>query len=251
MTATEPRDVVFLHSATGLESTAAWLGPLNVRLAQMGYSRFDPDFDRITSPDYLDELLGGECGSEPARTWTKRGDADYEQSKLRYLLYRDELCRAGRAWERTWTGPTASFVSDNGWMTRVGARFLKPVRQYEHNKDCRWAAQRAVLNQLPKSGSIILIAHSLGSVLALDLLTKLPPDLNVDLLLTIGSPLAIRHLGWPGFDPNHEFPYDRVGGWVNLYDSWDLVTIGRGVGGRFAAACDISVFTDTAHDSAA
>jgi len=49
----------------------------------------------------------------------------------------------------------------------------------------------------PKSGSIILIAHSLGSVVAVDLLTKLHPNLSIDLLVTIGSPLAIKHLSNP------------------------------------------------------
>jgi hypothetical protein len=123
------------------------------------------------------------------------------------------------------------------------------VRRYQDQRDCRWAAQRAVLDQLPKSGSIILIAHSLGSVVAVDLLTKLHPNLSIDLLVTIGSPLAIKHLGHPGFEA--EFPYERVGGWVNLYDPGDFVTIGRGVGRRFPAACDIAVQTGQAHNAVA
>src|ERR1019366_5472038 len=85
--------------------------------------------------------------------------------------------------------------------------FLAPVRRYQDQRDCRWAAQRAVLDQLPKSGSIILIAHSLGSVVAVDLLTKLHPNLRVDLLVTIGSPLAIKpvrqrwYASWRRFAP--------------------------------------------------
>jgi hypothetical protein len=47
---THARDVVFLHGASGPEDAAMWLAPLNVRLAQMGHSRFDGDHDRITSP---------------------------------------------------------------------------------------------------------------------------------------------------------------------------------------------------------
>ena len=154
----------------------------------------------------------------------------------------------GRTWERFGTAPDPSWLPDglvdDTWFTQLGVRFLAPVRRYQDQRDCRWAAQRAVLDQLPKSGSIILIAHSLGSVVAVDLLTKLHPNLRVDLLVTIGSPLAIKHLGHSGFEA--EFPYDRVGGWVNLYDSGDFVTIGRGVGRRFPAACDIAVQTGQA-----
>ena len=246
---THARDVVFLHGASGPEDTAAWLEPLNLRLAQMGHSRFDPDHDRITSPAYLEELLLGRPGSEPARTWTKK-DAGYERSRLRYVKRQEELSQVGRTWERLGAGPLVSWLpdglADDSWFTQLGVRFLAPVRRYQDQRDCRWAAQRAVLDQLPKSGSIILIAHSLGSVLAVDLLTKLPPHLKVDLLVTIGSPLAIKHLGHPGFEA--EFPYDRVGGWVNLYDPGDFVTIGRGVGRRFPSACDIAVQTGQAHD---
>jgi hypothetical protein len=244
---------VFLHGASGPEETATWLGPLNLRLAQMGHSRFDPDHDRITSPTYLKELLLGNPGPEPARTWSKGNDQDHQRSRLRYLQRQEELSQVGRAWERLGTGPVVSWLPDDvahdSWVTQVGIRFVSPARRYQRERDCRWAAQRAVLDQLPRSGSIILIAHSLGSVLAVDLLTKLHPHLQVDLLVTIGSPLAIKDLGHPGFEA--EFPYDRVGGWVNLYDPGDIVTIGRGVGRRFPAACDIAVETGQAHNALA
>lgn len=250
---THARDVVFLHGASGPEDAATWLGPLNVRLAQMGHSRFDPGHDWVTSPAYLDELLLGGPGPEPSRTWTKGSDRDHQRSRLQYLQRQDELSRVGRTWERLGTGPVVSWVPDNladdGWVTRIGIRFVHAARRYQHDRDSRWAAQRAVLDQLPKSGSIILIAHSLGSVVAVDLLTKLPPDLKVDLLLTIGSPLAIKRLGHPGFEAG--FPYERVGGWVNLYDPGDIVTVGSGVGRRFPTARDIPVETGQSHDAVA
>ncbi|MEP7192150.1 MAG: hypothetical protein ABI903_04725 [Actinomycetota bacterium] len=249
---THARDVVFLHGASGPEDEASWLGPLNLRLAQMGHSRFDPGHDRITTPSYLKELLLGIPGSEPERTWTKGSERDHQQSRLRYLQRQDELSRAGRTWERFGAGRVVSWLpddlADDGWVTRIGISFVHSVRLYQRDRNCRWAAQRAVLDQIPRSGAIILIAHSLGSVIALDLLTKLHPNLTVDLLLTIGSPLAIKRLGDPGFA---EFPYDRVGGWVNLYDPGDIVTVGCGVGRRFPAACDITVETGQSHAAAA
>ena len=250
---TQARDLVFLHGASGPEGAASWLGPLNLRLAQMGHSRFDPGHDRITCPSYLSELLAAKPGAEPASTWTKRDRREHERSRLRYAQRQDELSRVGRVWERSGPGPVVSWVpddlADDGWVTRIGIRFVNPARRYQRERACRWAAQRAVLDQLPTSGSIILIAHSLGSVIAVDLLTKLPPDLKVELLLTVGSPLAIKRLGEPGFET--EFPYDRVGGWLNLYDPGDIVTVGCGVGRRFPAACDITVDTGQSHNARA
>ncbi len=250
---THARDLVFLHGASGPEDTNTWLGPLNLRLAQMGHSRFDPDHDRITSPNYLAELQRGEPGPEPARTWTKGTEQEHQLARLRYLQRQDGLSRVGRAWERTGAGPVVSWVpddlADDGWVTRIGVRFIHAARRYQRNRDARMAAQRAVLAQLPSSGQVILVAHSLGSVVAADLLTKLPPDLRIDLLLTIGSPLAIKRLGDPGFEGG--FPYDRVGGWVNLYDPGDIVTVGLGVARRFPAAADIAVETGQAHDAQA
>jgi hypothetical protein len=245
--------MVFLHGASGPQDEATWLGPLNLRLAQMGHSRFDPGRDRITSPSYLSELLLARPGAEPAGTWTKGSRREHERSRLRYVQRQDELSRVGRAWERSGAGPVVSWLpddlADDGWVTRIGIRFVKPARRYQRDRASRWAAQRAVLAQLPRSGSIILIAHSLGSVIAVDLLKKLPPDLTVDLLLTLGSPLAIKRLGDPGFET--EFPHDRVGSWLNLYDPGDIVTVGCGVARRFPAACDIAVDTGQSHNAAA
>ena len=250
---THVRDLVFLHGASGPEDTRTWLEPLNLRLAQMGHSRFDPGHDRITTPDYLAGLLLGEPGPEPACTWTRGTEQDHQLSRLRYLQRQDELFRVGRVWERSGAGPVVTWVpddlADDGWATRIGVRFIHAARRYQRDRDARMAAQRAVLAQLPRSGQVILVAHSLGSVVAVDLLTKLPPDLRIDLLLTIGSPLAIKRLGDSGFEGG--FPYDRVGAWVNLYDPGDIVTVGRGVARRFPAAGDIAVETGQAHDAQA
>lgn len=246
-----PRTIVFLHGAGGTIQPGSWLEPLNERLASMRHSPFDPEFDEVIAPGYLTALTSGASVTEPTITWKRGSDRDYRTAKLRYLEQLDDLSRTARAWERFRSGPDASWLpdalADDSPLTRFGVNFLEPVRRYQNHRESRWAAQRKVLGQLPTSGSIILVAHSLGSVLAVDLLTKLPAGLHVDLLLTIGSPLAIKRIGHPARD----FPYDRVGAWVNVYDSGDLVTIGRGVSRRFPAACDIGVQTGESHDAVA
>ena len=251
---TEARNIVFLHGAGGPVDPVEWLEPLNHRLVSLGYSRLDPTYDRVLAPNYLADLEDqSKGGTEPPRTWQRGSDEHQQGAKLAYFKRLDEISRAGRTWERFRTEPDASWIPVNvphyNPLSEAGTIFLKPVRLYEYNQRARWNAWSSVLSQLPKSGSMIVVAHSLGSVLAVDLLTKLPAYLHIDLLLTIGSPLALRRLGNP--EANKDFPYDRVGAWVNLYDPGDIVTIGRGVGRRFKAACDIAVQTGYKHDAKA
>lgn len=47
-----------------------------------------------------------------------------------------------------------------------------------------------ILTKLPSSGRLVIVGHSLGSVIAADLLRYLPVDLRVGGMVTIGSPLA-------------------------------------------------------------
>ena len=250
---TEARNLVFLHGAGGPADPVTWLGPLNVQLASFGYSRFDAAYDRVFAPEYLADLLRQMARDEPARTWKPGSEDHQEREKVAYYQRLNEIERVGRTWERLRTDPNAAWlpdgVAEDSPFTQLGVDYLKPVRLYQREPRARWSAQRSVLRQLPKSGSMIVVAHSLGSVVAADLLAKLPPNLRIELLLTVGSPLAIKGLGDRAFE--QDFPYDRVGAWVNLYDPGDFVTIGRGVGRRFRAACDIAISTGWDHDAVA
>ncbi|MFE2964136.1 hypothetical protein ACFXKC_10775 [Streptomyces sp. NPDC059340] len=74
----------------------------------------------------------------------------------------------------------------------------------------------------------VVIAHSLGSVVAYETLWE-HPELSVDLLVTLGSPLALPHAVFPRLQPA---PVDERGQrppnvacWVNLADPGDLVAI--------------------------
>lgn len=79
----------------------------------------------------------------------------------------------------------------------------------------------------------VVLAHSLGSLVAWDLLAD--PRVEIDLLVTFGSPLgqpAVRLA--PG-----QFPYARVGSWLNVVHLLDPVPAGRGLAESFPAAVDV------------
>jgi len=125
---------------------------------------------------------------------------------------------------------------------------FREVRKYRTDRSVRHAVWRSVLETFPTEGRVIVIAHSLGSVIAVDLISRLPPDLTVDLLITVGSPLASHLFGVETARLNERFPHDRVRSWLNIYDPMDVVTMGRGIGTEYPAALDLAVNVSWDHD---
>ena len=66
----------------------------------------------------------------------------------------------------------------------------------------------------------IVIAHSLGTVVAYEAIRHLGTEL--DLLLTTGSPLGLARVIYPKLVPDAAYP-DTVGRWVNVADPDDFV----------------------------
>jgi hypothetical protein len=119
------------------------------------------------------------------------------------------------------------FGDHAGWLF-VGE--LRQVRRYLTDPELKAAADARVAASLLE-GSRVLIGHSLGSVVALEYLRQ-HPNHHVELLLTMGSPLAlraIRHLlPDPTFGTGPGGP-SNVGRWVNLRDGRDPVALAGGL----------------------
>jgi hypothetical protein len=110
------------------------------------------------------------------------------------------------------------------------ARFAAEVDRYLNLPDRREAARAMVAAQLAEYSPRIVIAHSLGSVVAYEALFDRPIT-PVDLLVTLGSPL-----GMPGviFEKLKPAPVDGLGAkppgatrWVNIADPGDFVAVPR------------------------
>jgi hypothetical protein len=100
-----------------------------------------------------------------------------------------------------------------------------------------------ILKDLPGTGELVIIAHSLGSVVAGDLIYHLPPRLRLQLLVTIGTPLGLKAMRKHLEDANRRFPYETMGPWINVVGAGDLVTGYRGLSRVQGQALDI--FVDT------
>ncbi|MGW1209945.1 hypothetical protein ACWD5F_09910 [Streptomyces sp. NPDC002499] len=118
------------------------------------------------------------------------------------------------------------------------AAFFRDVVRYLGGEDnsARTAAREEVAGTIASTGARVIIAHSLGSVVAYEALHA-HPELEVDLFLTLGSPLALRH---GVFDRLSPAPVAGIGErpagvrrWVNLCDHGDIVAVPRPLTRRF------------------
>ena len=90
------------------------------------------------------------------------------------------------------------------------------------------------------AGEFIVIGHSLGSVVAADLLARLSADQHVRLLITVGSPLGAGDWSrtWKALKP---FPFGKLDAWVNVYNPSDPITGGVGLRQRTRWTIDIPI----------
>lgn len=137
-----------------------------------------------------------------------------------------------------------------GIALRAMVSDLKQVRRYLHDIDLRAAAQdrvRAVIGPDTR----VVVAHSLGSVVAYETLCSLP-DHQVRALVTIGSPLGIRNLVFEQLRPA---PVNRRGAWpgtsavtwTNIADAGDVVALEKDLTSRFGDRVANAVVHNGAH----
>jgi len=109
----------------------------------------------------------------------------------------------------------------------VARAFISQAAAYLHKPGLKEKIDDLVMTQiidgLPKDEKVVVISHSLGTIVAYDLMRRLRHQVKVKLLLTAGSPLGIeivkRRLGPPLIClPN-------VDKWVNASDREDFVAL--------------------------
>lgn len=107
------------------------------------------------------------------------------------------------------------------------------------------------MTDIPTEGEIVLVAHSLGSVIAIDLLKHLPLAVHVSRFVTLGSPANVDALHKGSERLLTRFPYARVDDWTNFFGHRDPITGGRGLSSIFPGAQDFEVDIGLAHGAAA
>ncbi|GAA4323679.1 hypothetical protein GCM10023086_49600 [Streptomyces venetus] len=139
----------------------------------------------------------------------------------------------GRAtgWVRWICGQVAQRSGQRPAVVEKTVRLLFPevARYFAAGRvSVRERVRAALLRHRPE----IVVAHSLGSVVAYEVLHELASRVDVKLLLTLGSPLALPHAVFHRLDPA---PRDGAGEkppgvrrWVNVADVGDFVAVPKG-----------------------
>jgi hypothetical protein len=269
------RRIVFLHGRgqqghNPADLRAGWCDGLAIGLAAAGLPPLDPA--DVWFPFYGDALASATAGRErlDSDTATTTAEAyvpaDSGAREVYAALLTDAADRAGMpasewapaaAQESSLLGgavaalqrPLSWIAARSGLDDIVIAMAFHDVAAYLGNKSARDAVLEAVLAGLPKDDEFVLVSHSLGTVVALDLFNRLPGHTSVPLLVTAGSPLGLdavykRLLAGGPVRPG------QVDVWVNAWAAADAVAIGCPLGKSWPRVSDLLCANrkDKAHD---
>ena len=243
--------LVYLHGVGGVRP--GWAE--NLLDDQPADGRFDrvrivaPSYVSILSGDAAGDAAGDVAGEVPATREARIATVDphhraaYRQ-RQRELADRVARCRdvvpAGLAWPsilpRPGRWPIADFLDSP-------ARFiggLDQARRYVRDSALRRRVLDHVMSHVGPvwaecSGPIVLIGHSLGAVVALDVLAEF--DQPIDMLVTVGAPLGHPDMSERLVDRGIDLA--RLGRWLNVVHLLDPVPLGRGASEMFPAATDV------------
>jgi pimeloyl-ACP methyl ester carboxylesterase len=215
--------LLFLHGV-GAEPDDSWQAALELSLVRLGY----PDLSsvKVVAPKYPNSLNGVDDDEPRPKVTVKapRGD-DAERNR--------------RDFERRRTAMEVLLGPDDRGEGLPGGDQIAPMaaevwlfnqaKNYTENPKVRAWVLRRILKHLPESGRLVIVGHSLGSVIAADLLRRLPTGLEVAGMVTIGSPLAHKKLQVDDLRELLAEPPVNLSWWVNFWSTADLVPARRGI----------------------
>ena len=225
--------LVYLHGI-GSEHDDAWRAVLSNALIELGHPgldgvdcrapkypntlRYPSDERHALPPQTLPRLTGSE--RDELRWRVERATADLERT----------LCAHAAGWATPLAAETVPAVM----------KVLPQVRRYLEDDATRANTLHRVLGAIPDTGPVVLVAHSLGTVIAADLLTRLPDGIEVVGFVSLGSPAGhvAVHKGSDRLDVLRG-PLPRLGWWLNVWGSADPVTGLRGISHQFPWVLDV------------
>lgn len=224
--------LVYLHGVGGARQD--WYRPLADAVGGLTLDHVAPAFD-----DLLTTSGSVHARRQPTVTQdTVATDHARHAYRARQARLADLVAGVGESTPVTWPAmlPHPADIAERlplTHMLRAPVFGLDQVGRYLDDEARRAAVLHRVTTALLRTARPrVVLAHSLGSLIAWDLLAD--PRVEIDLLITLGSPLA-----QPAVTVTEgPFPYSRVGAWLNVVHLLDPVPAGRGLAESFPAACD-------------
>lgn len=232
--------LLFLHGVGEGDHEDNWKASLSSSLSRLGY----PDLGdaRVIAPKYAHALGGWDDKvSLPAvthkplpRDAARKNRRDFERriGAVEFRLGRHDH------------GNGIPGV-DGAVSMMVGHPTFKQAFNYLNDAQVRAQVLRRILAQLPESGRLVIVGHSLGSVIAADLVPRLPAGIKVAGMVTIGSPLANGGFNVDKLRETMKEPPANLAWWVNFWNVRDLVAAHRGLSSVFPWMVDFRIDTKT------
>lgn len=230
--------LLFLHGVGDGDPHDKWLGHLSESLERLGYTELDKV--KVIAPKYSHALKGFDDNDAlpdmtiklPVREAAKQNRRDFER-RMGAVEFRLGRSNGGSGWGGAETVVNAAF----------GLSPFKAAKNYMSTPQIRALVLNRILGQLPKEGRIVIIGHSLGSVIAADLVRRLPVGLEVAGKVTIGSPLANGNFDDGRLRNDLKDPPANLGWWVNFWNVLDPIASHRGVSSVFPWMVDFRIST--------
>ncbi|WP_037182151.1 alpha/beta hydrolase [Rhodococcoides fascians] len=252
--------LVYLHGVGSGDTSQAWLDALNEAMTDQNLPAIAPD--DVIAPIYSD--IWGPSGAEAdvPKPTVNTGKVDQSAERAEFVNRQIEAARAVGADPTAQTlgfplpdlgasNPKLAAVL-NAMPDKLFADEIKQIQAYVRRKGTRGAVLSRVLGAIPSQGEIVIVGHSLGSVVTVDLLSRLPAQISVRGVITIGSPAHTGLFAVSRRELIGNFPYERTHSWLNFFSSRDPVTRARGLATVFADVQDIRVSVGkVGHSSAA
>ena len=237
--------LLFLHGVGEGDPDGTWMESLSNQLVDLGY----PDLRevKVIAPKYPNTLRWPSDDKEtlPNVTIKTLSGAAGQATPSRLRASYRRLGGNARS-----TRPRNGVVGGEPIVDIMSKRrrFVQAHR-YSNDAETRARVLNRIIQQLPETGRLVIIGHSLGSVIAADLIRRLPAGLEVAGMVTLGSPLAHRRFHVEDLKSNLEVAPSNLAWWVNFWNDADPVTTHRGVSSVFPWMLDHRVRTRTWLDS--
>lgn len=238
--------LVFIHGRdqqgkSFYELRELWESSLRIGLGESGHPW--PANTEVVFPYYGDRLIELQAEIDGPTTAVAKGSPTTNQGLIDFQFEAlTEIANAAGVSDADIRahldeGPAAKGVMNWGWVQallraveekgKFGEGVLSHVTRdvflYLTNQNVRDGLHALVGEALAGSEPKIVVAHSLGTVLAYEMLARAPKDSNVLALITLGSPLGLKTVRKFVRRPL-EKP-ECVAVWKNAYDPSDVVAL--------------------------
>jgi hypothetical protein len=214
-------------------------GGITCRMAAYGHLFLKPGIQGVNQQ----ALAANPLAEGLAETWLsnvaeRSRDEDDKDEAIRALQQANASGRVaqGKGAVVSWA---IRHVTNVRWFAKPGfglatfaVRALDQVTSYLEDPKIRPVAQEAVLDLIGPETRVI-IAHSLGTVVAWEALQRRTERPNIRLFVTLGSPLGLRNVIYDLLTPQPQTFPPKVERWVNIADRDDMVAADPNLGPLF------------------